>query len=601
MAILQRQACGQQFGNRRFGKNLELCIRGLELFQFAVAVSVVIFCTTASGANDAAAPAALIQAHLDAGEFAPARQLAGQVADTGERDAMFSRIARSQAKAGARNAALMTASAMDNDLARAAAMQELGTSGSGRRGAFGGNQADFDSLIDLITTTIAPTTWDEVGGPGSIAEFRTGVYVDAGGVLQRSVREERPSSELDLIRKAAQGDSDSGDAHRASPLRKISLTRLERAVQVLAAEGRRPTEEMLLLAGLERVKYVLVYPETGDIVIAGPADHWRPGPEGRMVAETSGRPVVRLDDFVVVLRHLLHERNAIFGCSITPTEENLKRTQAFLAASAEKPLKPGQRDAWLKQIREQMGQQLIDVDGIDPRTRAGQVLVEADYHMKLVGMGLEKGALGVTSYLDSIKVPAGQAPPPLDVLRWWFTMNYDTVRASADHNAFELRGSGVQVLSENELLTAQGKRVHTGASQPLNQAFTQSFTDHFAALAEKYPVYAELQNIFDLALVAAIVKAENLPDRVNWHMTCYGDPGQYLVPLGPAPRTVETVINHRVVNKIHILAGVSGGVQVDPWKYVAPGAVKADASSKLKTALGSARPGSRLSDVWWWD
>lgn len=30
---------------------------------------------------------------------------------------------------------------------------------------------DFDSLIELITATIAPTTWDEVGGPGSITEF----------------------------------------------------------------------------------------------------------------------------------------------------------------------------------------------------------------------------------------------------------------------------------------------------------------------------------------------------------------------------------------------------------------------------------------------
>ncbi len=29
--------------------------------------------------------------------------------------------------------------------------------------------ADFDSLIDLITTTIEPDTWDEVGGPGSIS------------------------------------------------------------------------------------------------------------------------------------------------------------------------------------------------------------------------------------------------------------------------------------------------------------------------------------------------------------------------------------------------------------------------------------------------
>jgi general secretion pathway protein D len=43
----------------------------------------------------------------------------------------------------------------------------------GPGGMGGGQQADFDSLIDLITSTIQPTTWDEVGGPGSIAEFAT--------------------------------------------------------------------------------------------------------------------------------------------------------------------------------------------------------------------------------------------------------------------------------------------------------------------------------------------------------------------------------------------------------------------------------------------
>jgi hypothetical protein len=30
---------------------------------------------------------------------------------------------------------------------------------------------DYDSLIELITTTIEPQTWDEVGGPGSISGF----------------------------------------------------------------------------------------------------------------------------------------------------------------------------------------------------------------------------------------------------------------------------------------------------------------------------------------------------------------------------------------------------------------------------------------------
>ncbi len=44
---------------------------------------------------------------------------------------------------------------------------------AGPGGAGGAALADFDSLIELITTTIQPTTWDEVGGPGSIADFPT--------------------------------------------------------------------------------------------------------------------------------------------------------------------------------------------------------------------------------------------------------------------------------------------------------------------------------------------------------------------------------------------------------------------------------------------
>ena len=44
----------------------------------------------------------------------------------------------------------------------------------------------------------------------------------------------------------------------------------------------------------------------------------------------------------------------------------------------------------------------------------------------------------------------------MNVLRWWFTMNYKAVAAAAGHDAFEIRGQGVKVLSENELLTEQG-------------------------------------------------------------------------------------------------------------------------------------------------
>ena len=46
-----------------------------------------------------------------------------------------------------------------------------GPTGFGPGAPGGGAQADFQSLIELITTTIAPDSWDEVGGPGAIQEF----------------------------------------------------------------------------------------------------------------------------------------------------------------------------------------------------------------------------------------------------------------------------------------------------------------------------------------------------------------------------------------------------------------------------------------------
>ena len=49
--------------------------------------------------------------------------------------------------------------------------------GPGPGGLGGGAQADFDSLIDLITSTVRPTTWDEVGGPGTIRPFETNLSI----------------------------------------------------------------------------------------------------------------------------------------------------------------------------------------------------------------------------------------------------------------------------------------------------------------------------------------------------------------------------------------------------------------------------------------
>lgn len=581
-------------------------------WALAVRLYAVLLTLAALGAmfgqsrSDAAPPAnvgAQIKAHLAAGEFGPAQVLAQAAADPIERNAFLRDIAVAQAQAGARSASLSTVQSISSDYSRSQAYNAVGNQLAGRGGA---TMADFDTLIDLITSTVQPTGWDDNGGAGAIDGFPGGVYVDPSGLLKKMTIDAGGRSLANVHREAASvgGNTNVG---KKSALRKVSLVRLEQQVQALRALGRGPDEAMSTLAGLQSISYVLVYPESGDIVLAGPAGDWKVNDEDRLVSAETGKPVLRLDDFVVVLRNAFSP-DGRFGCSITPTQDNLAKTKAFLAESAKTPLKPGAaaREKWLRDLRNTVGLQEIEVYGIDPRTRTARILVEADYRMKLVGMGLEEGVLGVTSYLSAVKLDKNGAPPPMDVLRWWFTLNYDAVNATQARNAFELRGQGVQVLSENELLTQRGERVHTGKSDELNGEFAHSFTKHFPELAAKYPIYAELKNIFDLALVAALLKAEDLPNQVDWHMTHFSPSKQenavpFEVELGVAPSQVETVINHRLINGKQIVAGVSGGVTVEPRKLISASSVRTGTFSSMKYHHDGSAPKNLPRNAWWWD
>lgn len=558
-------------------------------------LGVLLLATTPVLGDDADAQR-LFQEQLATGEFAPALAQAESQPLVATRDLWLEALALSQGRAGARSASYYTAGGIQDDRARDRTVREVSSTPRGAQG--GGVQPDFQSLIELLTSTIQPTTWTDVGGQGAVKEFRGGVVVDTAGMMRRVKQDD---SQLAAIRTTAAQVSGNQEVRQASKLRKISLPRLEKEIQLRRAAGKNIDDAMHVLAGLQRIEYVLVYPETGDLVLAGPAGDWTLDRENRLISSDTGRPVVRLEDFVVLLRHMLTAKNTEFGCSIMPTPEALTRTQTFLNESAKKPLSPTRRESWLEDVRKQMGAQTISVDGIEPQTRVAQVLVEADYRMKLVGIGLEDGTMNVPSYLSMIKVPAGQAPPPLDVLRWWFTMNYDAVSTDSSRHAFQFKGQGVKVLSENELITATGGRVQTGKSDELNREFAQNFTQHFLALAAKYPVYADLQNIFDLALVAALVKSEGLGDQVGWHMTCFTDAKQFPIMLGHTPKTVDTVINHRVINRVHIVAAVSGGVSADPSQYVRLAAIKADRNGQLSSELNRSTPAELPRGAWWWD
>jgi hypothetical protein len=470
----------------------------------------------------------------------------------------------------------------------------------------GAANADFESLIDLIVSTVSTETWAENGGgEAEIRPFPTGVLVDAAGTLRlrsrdavgrigdlSAVRDVAPALALNLPREAS-------DARQASELRYVSLPRLEREIVRRQAAKQPLDAAMLTLAGLQRVRYVFVFPASGDVVLAGPAGNWELSAEGRIVSTDTEQPVVRLDDLIVLLRRGAGAAESHFGCAINPRQESLAKTQAYLASTSQKPLEPGQRKQWLSGLRNSVGLQDIEIWGVDPASRLAGVLVEADYHMKQVGMGLADGVDGVESYLASIRVSPGGSPPPMSVLRWWFALNYEGIHTSPAEDAFELVGQGVRVLSENEILAAQGQRVHTNQSDPLNRQFAESFTAHFGELAAKYPVYGELRNIFDLAMAVALIQSKGLAERADWKSGVLTNAEKLGLPHGAVPRQVETVINHRLINRRHIVAGVSGGVLVAPSDVL--GESRNVPGDGVLARIRRESPDKLGTRAWWWD
>lgn len=479
-------------------------------------------------------------------------------------------------------------------------------------GAQGGAaSADFDSLIDLITSTVDNESWQENGtGEGDIQPFPNGVWVDATGNL-RFGEGGGAAATLASVREGGIKGSDAEgrakpqaatDARVESAMRYVSLPKLEAAIAQRQAAHQPLDPAMLTLGGMRQVKYVLVYPESGDLVLAGPAGDWRPTREG-MVDVDTGRPLVRLDDLLTLWRRQRDNQSSAFGCSIVPRQEALARTQEYLAATAGEAIEARDRKGWLQRLRDTVGVQDVEYYNIDANTRVAGLLLAADYHMKLVGMGLAEGVPGVKSYLATVRLGPGGQAPPMSILRWWFSMPTSTVAKSAEGDAFALPASCVQVLSENEMLAARGERVHTGQSDTLNSEFAKSFTKEFAALADKYPIYGELARVFELSLALAVIENQGLVTDVGWSPNLLLDGERLRLPRVGTPQGVETVINHRVIGGRQIIAGVSGGVWVDGSKSAAV----SSATGETAAALAAVRKApsdekATVGDItWWWD
>jgi hypothetical protein len=250
-----------------------------------------------------------------------------------------------------------------------------------------------------------------------------------------------------------------------------------------------------------------------------------------------------------------------------------------------------------ERMGEILGQQDITVFGVAEDSHFAVTLIEADFRMKRISLGVDpSGVRSLRSHLSLLK-PNGNS-----IQRWWFTPFYEGLSATDDRTAFQLSGQRVQLMAQEEISTAAGERSDAAFTRASIQEFARMFTAAYPELAARHPLFAELQNLFDLVIIAALLHDQRIPEQVGWEPTLFRERNPELVPVYAVPRHVPSMSTFRRASAGLIL-GLVGGVTINPRQVLAQIAAPAHAAQGLETVQRTAATTKPLADAraWWWD
>ncbi len=411
-----------------------------------------------------------------------------------------------------------------------------------------------------------------------------GVSIDARGVVS-NVRVDELNDLKRFRQRALQPIA--GDL-KAAAQRKVSLRQLEAAIAEHHKNGTPIPDEMRFLAGLQRIQYVLVYPESGDIVLAGPGEGWKLGPQGEVIGLTTNRPVLLLDDLLVALRAIDAVQQTGITCSIDPTAAGLSRLQGLLKGvrSVDSDLEP-----LVEAIEKSVGPQTVTIRGVPETSHFARVLLAADYRMKRLAMAFEEPPIaGLPNFLQMMK-SAGRTPKTM-LPRWWLEPDYEALVTDVEGLAWELPRGGVKALTEEEFLGNEGERKRSGQASPLAKKWADNMTAHYDELSIKDSIFGQLRNCMDMAVVAALISKEHLTEKCGWSMPLLMN-AELPVETYNAPHQVDSQASTMQKGTGWIIS-VSGGVQMAPWQLIERRATKAELR---ETRDNSAAHGT----TWWWN
>ena len=377
---------------------------------------------------------------------------------------------------------------------------------------------------------------------------------------------------------------------QAAELRKISLRGLESAIQEALQAGKPLPDEVKYLAGLQQIRYVVVCPDQQDILLAGPGEGWKVDDRGFLVGAVTGRPVMLLDDLLVALRTAQQAAQGGLSCSIDPTPQGLQQLQAYVNTLDT----IGQPEVTIRNIEKALGPQQITVSGVPADSHFARVLVAADYRMKRLAMGFDPAPKGVKlpSYLGMIS--AGPKGLSNMTPRWWLAPNYQPLLRDEEGLTWEFRGGSVKAMTEEDFLTSTGQRQHTGRANPTAQKWADLMTAQYDRLAVAEPVFGQLRNCMDLAILGAMMVQYRLPEKAGYSFPVLLESNQVPLLKFTPPKQTDTIAS--VVKKgRNWVITASGGVQIPSWQIIQK-TEKGDSLSAVRTQTTA-----KKSSSWWWN
>ncbi len=323
--------------------------------------------------------------------------------------------------------------------------------------------------------------------------------------------------------------------------------------------------------GIRRIEGFVVDPESKDVIFYGSTE----GPT---------QPL-RLDDLVVALRNekQMYAKKKGYttyyeypGCSIDPVPSTmlaLNKVKKRLQASSSMQTTNKHIRKWNKICKQP---QNVRVEGLPFHSHFAHVLVKADYDMKLLADGSDD--LGIPGFLGVSKITMAeiehrvknnQPMPPMSMTnRFWFYPG--KIKMERHKGSYLILQCQVKLLTEAMHTSQSGELQRGYTCDPIADQFTNGFTAVYDKIAQKRPIYYELENMFRLFAIAKVLAKQNTAN-LNYFLH------QHIVKPFKVHKNVP---GHAALQKLDINTGVGtriirspscGGVTIrmeEPGKYV---------------------------------